>query len=36
LIYTPEEFEQMRAERRPFIEHVLAEGVLVHETSSEG
>ncbi len=36
LIYTPEEFEQMRAEQRPFIEHVLAEGVLVYETSSEG
>ena len=36
LIYTPEEFEQMRAEGRPFIEHVLAEGVPVHETSSQG
>lgn len=36
LIYTPKEFEQMRAERRPFIEHVLAEGVLVHEALSEG
>ena len=31
LIYTPEEFERMRAEGRPFIEHVLAEGVVVHE-----
>jgi len=36
LIYTPAEFEQMRAEGRPFIEHVLAEGVPVHETSSQG
>lgn len=31
LIYTPEEFERMRLEGRPFIEHVLAEGVVVHE-----
>src|SRR5712691_1118081 len=36
LIYTPAEFEQMQAEGRPFIEHVLAEGVPVHETSSQG
>jgi len=33
LIYTPEEFRHMRAEGRPFIEHVLGEGVVVHETS---
>ena len=31
LIYTPAEFERMRAEGRPFIEHILAEGVVVHE-----
>lgn len=31
LIYTPEEFERMRAEGRPFLEHVLAEGVVIHE-----
>lgn len=33
LIYTPAEVEQMRAEENPFIEHVLAEGVVVHETA---
>lgn len=31
LIYTPAEFERMRAEGRPFIEHILGEGVVVHE-----
>ena len=31
LVYTPEELERMRAEGRPFIEHVLAEGVVIHE-----
>ena len=36
LIYTPAEFEQMRPEGRPFIEHVLSEGVPVHETLSQG
>ncbi|PYM96556.1 MAG: hypothetical protein DME04_01565 [Candidatus Rokuibacteriota bacterium] len=36
LIYTPEEFEQMRAERRAFIEHILQEGVIVHEAPAEG
>jgi hypothetical protein len=33
LIYTPAEVEQMRAEENPFIEHVLTEGVVVHETA---
>jgi predicted nucleotidyltransferase len=36
LIYTPAEFAAMRAERRPFIEHVLEEGVVVHEAGSPG
>ena len=31
LIYTPAEFAQMREEGRPFIEHVLSEGVVIHE-----
>lgn len=35
LIYTPEEFERMRAEGRPFIEQVLAEGIVVHETETD-
>ena len=35
LVYTPEEFEAMRAEGRPFLEHVLAEGVVVHEAPAE-
>jgi predicted nucleotidyltransferase len=33
LIYTPAEFEQMRAEGNPFIERVLAEGRVVHEAA---
>jgi predicted nucleotidyltransferase len=33
LIYTPEEFEQMRAEDNPFIELVLAEGRVIHEAA---
>jgi predicted nucleotidyltransferase len=36
LIYTPEEFERMQAEGRPFIEHVLTEGVVVHEAAPDG
>lgn len=36
LVYTPEEFAQMQAEGRPFIEHVLQEGVVIHEAASEG
>jgi hypothetical protein len=36
LIYTPEEFEQMVAERRPIIEQALAEGVLLHEARPSG
>lgn len=35
LIYTPAEFAQMRQEGRPFIEHVLSEGVVIHEASAE-
>ena len=35
LIYTPAEFAQMRAEGRPFIEQVLAEGVVIHEAQPE-
>ena len=31
LIYTPAEFAQMRAEGRPFLAHVLSEGVVIHE-----
>ena len=33
LIYTPAEFERMRAEGNPLIERVLAEGVVVHEAA---
>lgn len=35
LVYTPEEFERMRAEGRPFIEQVLAEGIVVHEAEAD-
>ena len=35
LIYTPEEFARMQAEGRPFLEHALSEGVVVHEASAE-
>jgi predicted nucleotidyltransferase len=33
LIYTPDEFAAMRAEGRPFIEHVLREGAVIHEAA---
>ena len=36
LIYTPEDFEQMVAERRPIIEQALAEGVLLREAQPSG
>ena len=35
LIYTPAELAQMQAEGRPFIEHVLGEGVVIHEAPAE-
>jgi len=35
IIYTPGEFARMRAEGRAFIEHVEAEGVVVHEAPAE-
>jgi predicted nucleotidyltransferase len=35
LVYTPEEFARMRGEGRPFLEHVLSEGVVVHEAAAE-
>jgi predicted nucleotidyltransferase len=31
LVYTPSEFAHMREQGRPFIEHVLREGVVIHE-----
>ena len=31
LVYTPEEFTRMQAEGRPFIDHVLREGIVIHE-----
>jgi len=34
LVYTPAELDGLRAEGRAFIEHVLAEGVVVHEAAS--
>jgi predicted nucleotidyltransferase len=36
LIYTPEEFSRMRAEGRPFIQHVLDEGAVMYEASPAG
>jgi predicted nucleotidyltransferase len=30
-VYTPEEFERMRAEERPFLTHALEGAKLVHE-----
>ncbi len=36
LIYTPEEYARMRAEGRPFLEHALSEGIVVHEGPAEG
>ena len=35
LVYTPEEFERTRAEGRPFIEQVLAEGIVAHEAEAD-
>ena len=35
VVYTPEEFAQMQAEGRPFIEHVVEHGVVIHETTPE-
>ncbi len=32
LVYTPEEFEQMRREDNPFIEQVLREGRVIYES----
>jgi uncharacterized protein len=34
LIYTPEEFAAMQAESRPFIEHLLREGMVIHEATT--
>jgi predicted nucleotidyltransferase len=36
LVYTPEEFARMQAEGRPFIEHVLREGLVIHEAPAQG
>jgi hypothetical protein len=36
LVYTPEEFAQMQEEGRPFVDHVLREGVVIHEAAPEG
>jgi predicted nucleotidyltransferase len=35
LVYTPEEFEQMRRENNPFIEQALREGRVIYESESE-
>lgn len=35
LVYTPKEFADMQAEGRPFLAHVLAEGVVIHEAAPE-
>lgn len=35
LVYTPGEFAEMQREERPFIEHVLREGVVIHEAPAE-
>ena len=35
LIYTPAEFAQMQEEGRSFIEHVLGEGLVIHEASAQ-
>jgi uncharacterized protein len=35
LIYTPDEFAEMRRQGRPFIEHVEREGVVIHEAEPE-
>ncbi len=34
LIYTPDEFEQMREEERPFITTALEEGIIVYEAAA--
>jgi len=31
MVYTEEEFQKMIQERRPFIEQVLKEGIVVYE-----
>lgn len=36
LVYTPAEFAEMQGQGRPFIEHVLREGVVVHEAEPSG
>jgi uncharacterized protein len=36
LVYTPEEFEEMQAQGRPFVAHVVTEGVVIHEAAAEG
>jgi len=30
-VYTPEEFERLRAEERPFLMHALKDAVVIHE-----
>jgi len=35
LVYTPDEFVEMQRQGRPFIEHVLQEGVVIHEAEPE-
>ncbi len=35
LIYTPHEFERLKAEQNPFIETVLKQGVVVYERSTQ-
>lgn len=35
LIYTPHEFERLKAEENPFIETVLEQGVVVYERSTQ-
>ena len=35
LVYTPDEFAAMQREGRPFIEHVVREGVVIHEAEPE-
>jgi predicted nucleotidyltransferase len=35
LVYTPEEFAAMEREGRPFIDHVLHEGIVIHEAEPE-
>ena len=35
LVYTPEEFGEMEREGRPFIEHLVSHGIVVHEAEPE-